>query len=184
MGSPCLSGTILLDQIQVIVESHGRDTYDRALASLSPEHQHEIAALIAVSWIDVAVAMELKNAVARELGMDSLDFQRWVVRAAIERTISKFWRAILSLASAEAIAKRTPMLYRKTFNQGELAAIEVANGHATYELRGWHDVTDYDIVGIATGIEVALLHVNRRHGRVRIDKHTDVVHFCASWRIG
>ena len=182
MLTPRLSGTVLLDQIRVIVEAHGQDTYERAVATLTPASQQEIASLINVSWIDVGIPMELKNAVAREVGMDSLDFQRWVVRAASERTISKFWRALLSLASDHAIAKRTPILYRKAFDRGELAVADVGKGRATYELRGWPSMPEYDAVGLATGLEVAFLFLNRRNGRVRSTRQGDAVLFHASWR--
>lgn len=172
----------MLEQIRVITEIHGRDTYERALSTLPPTSQAEIAALINLSWIDTTVAMELKNAIARELGRNELEFQRWVVRTAIQHTLSRFWGALLSLASDVAVIKRSPILYRKTFDRGELALVERTTGSALFEVRGWPSMPEYDAIGLASGMEAVLEHLHRRDARVRVTRQGSVVQLAASWR--
>src|SRR5580700_7354697 len=76
-AEPRLSGTVLLDQMAVISEAYGKSVLARAKTTLPVDRQQALDALLPVSWIDTRAAMELKNAVARDVGMDPIEFQRW-----------------------------------------------------------------------------------------------------------
>jgi hypothetical protein len=179
---PRLAGTVLLDQMDRIVEEYGKETLARAKEKLPKETQRAIDELTPLSWIDVGVAMHLKDAVAREVGKDPIDFQRWVVRAAVGKTIHRFWRALLARVWDSAIVKRAPIIYSKTFDRGHLKVTAYTDHSAEMVVVGWSEMPDYDAIGLAAGIEAVLEYSDRKHARVRFDRAETGVTFHLTWR--
>ncbi len=179
---PRISGVILLDQIQVIIDELGADTYAKALASLPEETRQAFDALIPVSWIDVAMAKALKDAVALEVGKESLEFQRWIVHAATGKTITKFWRMLLTRLWDGALVRRAPLLYGRAFDRGSFKLSEVGEGTADFVLSGWSTMPEYDAVGLAGGTEAILEYSGRHQVRVRFERKNALITFHATWR--
>jgi hypothetical protein len=177
-----LAGTVLLDQMHAISEAHGDEILARAKATLSPDARRELDELIPIGWVDVGLAMDLKNAAARELGKDPIEFQRWVTRAAVGSTINRFWRALLARVWDSAIVKRTPIVYAKTFSRGELTVASYSDHGAELVLKGWKTMPDYDAIGLSAGIEAVLEYSGRHHARVRFSRSEDGVTFHLTWR--
>jgi hypothetical protein len=179
---PRLAGSVLLDQMGVIAAAFGDDALKRAKAKLSPERQRDLDALIPISWIDVELARDLKNAVADVVGKDPIELQKWVVREAVGNTIHKFWRALLVRVWDSAIVKRTPIVYAKTFDRGALQVASFSDHAAELVLSGWSTMPDYDAIGLAAGIEAVLEYSGRRNARVRFTRKDDGVRFYLTWR--
>jgi hypothetical protein len=181
-SEPRLAGSVLLDQMSEIVKAHGKGALDRAKATLSLDMQRDLEAMTPISWVDVRLAMELKNAVARGLGQDSIAFQKWVVRAAVGKTVHKFWRVFLTRVWDSAIVTRAPILYTKAFDRGEMKVASYKDQAAEMVLTGWSTIPDYDAIGLAAGIEAVLEYSGRRHPHVRFARKDDVVMFSLTWR--
>jgi hypothetical protein len=182
--APRVSGAVILKQIESMVRLYGRDTYDRALARLPDEPRREIGELLAISWIPAATAQRLKDAVGALAGCTSQEVQVQVVRASLGQIISVFWQFLLRHVSDEALVKRTPLLYSRTFDRGELVAQVIEPGHASFELLGWPDVSDYDALGLATGIAFVLEHTGRKGAASRWSRSEGRVRFEVSWPHG
>ena len=181
-SEPRLAGTVLLDQMAVISDAYGKNVLARAKTTLSVDMQQALDALLPVSWIDTRAAMDLKNAVARDVGMDPIEFQRWVVRAAVGNTIHKFWRALLARVWDSAIVKRAPIIYSKTFDRGALEVVSFGDHVAELVVKGWSTMPDYDAIGLSAGIEAVLEYSGRRGARVRFDRKEGIVLFHLTWR--
>lgn len=179
---PRISGVLLLDQIQVMIDELGQDTYAKALVSLPEETRQSLDSLIPVSWIDVAMAKALKDAVAREVGKESLEFQRWIVHAATGKTINKFWRMLLTRIWDGALVRRAPILYGRAFDRGSFKLSELGEGTADFVLSGWSTMPEYDAVGLASGTEAVLEYSGRQGVRVRFERKNALITFHASWR--
>lgn len=151
------------------------------MARLSDEQAATVRATISASWLDVQTVAAFKNAVAHELGVDPLDFQRDIVRRALGDTIHKLWRVLLQSLWDSAIVKRTPILYSKAFDRGELRLEEIGTGEATFLLSGWPDMPEYDCIGLATGIEALLDYSGRRGAAVKWERAAPLVRFRARW---
>ncbi|MFK7990544.1 MAG: hypothetical protein AB8I08_31270 [Sandaracinaceae bacterium] len=176
-----MRGSILVDQLTQIERCYGADVIESALARLTPAQADEVRGTVSVSWLNVTTVTAFKTAVAEELGQDPLDFQREVVRAALGDTISTMWRALLSKLWDSAIVKRTPLLYSKTFDRGEMTLSEIEGTTATFVLTGWPDIPEYDCVGLSTGIEALLDYAGRKPATVRWSREAGKVLFCATW---
>jgi len=182
--APRVSGAVILTQIGSLIELYGRDTYDRALARLPDGPRRDVEELLAIGWIPASTAQLLKDAVAALVGRTSEEVQVQVVRASLGQIINVFWRLLLRHVSDEALVKRTPLLYSRTFDRGELVAQVIGPGHASFELLGWPDVSDYDILGLATGIAFVLEHAGRKGAAGRWSRSGGRVIFEVSWPHG
>jgi hypothetical protein len=181
-GTPKVSGAVVVDQIDIATEEFGADLVKRAKESLPTEMQNALSEVLAISWIDVTAFMELKNAIARELGRDPLEFQRWLVRHAIGRTIGKFWRALLARVWDAAIVKRAPILYSKSFDVGHATVVSFDDGHAELVVTGWPDMPEYDAIGLAAGIEALLEYSGRPAAHVKHARSAEKISFFITWR--
>jgi len=160
-ATPRVSGAVILTQLETLEKLYGRETYVRALAQLPEEARRDVEELLAIGWIAASTAQRLKDTLGALVGRTSEEIQVQVVRASLGQIINVFWRFLLRHVSDDALVKRTPLLYSKTFDRGELVARVIGPGHASFELLGWPDVSDYDLLGLATGIAFVLEHTGR-----------------------
>lgn len=179
---PRVSGAVLLDQLGVMRELTGPDSMDAAIRSLPDPLRGEIDSLMPVSWCSVDAANALLEAAARESGRSPSSFQAEVVRVGVERTFKTLWRIILRFTSDEALVRRTPLIYSKTYDRGRLSARIARPGRAEIDLTGWATPPQLDLEGLACGIETVLRVAGRREARVVFERRTDGALFVATWR--
>ncbi|MEM9187741.1 MAG: hypothetical protein AAGF12_01095 [Myxococcota bacterium] len=182
MIEPKLRGAILLDQIHQIERLYGPAVIERALARLDLQEREAIEGAVTVSWLSVHTAQVFKVHVAEELDMDPLDLQRQIVRLAIGETIHNFWRVLLRQLWDSAIVRRTPILYSKTFDRGELRMEDIGKGRATFVLTGWPTMPEYDLIGLAVGIETLLEFSGRHDARLTWRREPPTIVLNAVWR--
>ena len=178
---PKVNAAVLLDQVKVMEELAGSATLSRAVESLADEHREEFRGLMPVSWCTVDTANALVESVAREAGRAPSSFQAEVVRTGVERTFKSLWRVILRFTSDEALVRRTPLIYSKTYDRGEMTSRVVRPGRAELELAGWPSPPQLDLEGLATGIETVLRVAGRRDARVSFERRPNGALFVASW---
>ena len=164
--TPRFKGAVWLDELEHMRSAYGDVAVDAALASLPQAQREELAQILPISWVDVTPVMACKNAVAREVGMSSDDLQRTVVRAGVKRTVRGFWRLLVRKLWDDALAKRLPILYSRTFEFGELRVEHLREGEASLRLVGWTDIHSYDALGLATGLQTILEVAGRRNVKV------------------
>ncbi len=179
---PQLSGAIFLDQIKVLTEHYGQPAIDQALAALEPQEREEIRGLLAMSWCDSTLAMRFKNELARAVGMNELELQRFVTRAGIERTLRGVWRFLVSQLWDDALVKRVPSIYSRAFDRGSMRAEGLRPGGSSFVLKGWPTIPDYDAHGLAFGMESILTVAGRKNVRVSWRREGAEVVFTASWQ--
>lgn len=171
----------MLDQIRVMEELAGPDAMRAALQALPEDRRAQLEHVMPVSWLDSDLSNDYIAAVAREIGRRPEDFQVEVVRRGVERTLNTLWRIILKFTSDAALVKRTPLLYSKTYDVGELTSRIDQPGRADVELRGWPEVPRMDLVGLATGIETVLRCAGRKDVSVRWERRPFGAAFIATW---
>lgn len=180
--TPKLKGSILLDQIAHIETLYGRSVIEKAYGMISPTHRNEVMGALPISWLSTEAAQAFKDAIAEQVGVGSLMFNRMVVRHGIAKTINSLWRVLLRQLWDGAIIKRTPILYAKTFDRGKMS-LQISGDHtATFELDGWPQIPEYDCVGLAEGIEALLEFSGRKGATVQWRRSGALMLFDASWQ--
>ncbi|MCS6759993.1 MAG: DUF2378 family protein [Candidatus Devosia euplotis] len=183
MEEPKCSGAILLDQFLFLRESYGDEPLQAALGSLSEEDAEIIQGLQAISWCEVGVAKRYKDAVAAHVGLDSLQLQRSVVRAGVNKTFKGVWRFIVKhLVSDEQLAKRLPLLYTKTFDRGEPRVERLGDGKAELVVADWPQIPDYDLLGLQEGVEAVFEAAGRQRPRVTSERKATQVLIRVNWK--
>src|SRR4051812_38622110 len=117
-----ISGAVLLSARNVMVELAGAGAVARAVATLTPAARRDYEGLTPLSWIPVETGEAVLIAVAREMGRDPMTLMAEVTRRNLQQTFSTLWRLLLRVTSDEALIRRTPILYSKSYNRGELVS--------------------------------------------------------------
>jgi hypothetical protein len=180
--APQVSSTVIYDQIRLMRETYGADVVARAEASLPAPLREELTALTPGGWMSLDAPRELKNAVAALVGIEPMEFQRLIVARAVERTLTTIWRFLLRQLGDDALAKRTPLIYARSFNRGTLTMKSTSDGSVELELSGWSRIPEYDLVGLMMGVQKVLELAGRKEVKVTATRRSPVVHIHGTWQ--
>lgn len=180
---PRVSGAVMLDQLRVMEDLLGREPIDAALADLPSEGRSQLEEARPLTWLDSKLCNQFIAEVGRRAGREPEELYVEVVRTGVERTLSTLWRIILRFTSDSALVKRTPLLYSKTYDVGEMVSRIDTPGRADVELRGWPTprVPRLDVIGLACGIETVLRCAGRHDATVTWDTRPHGAIFVATW---
>jgi len=167
--------------VHLIRDLYGADVVARAKAVLPATLRAELDGLSPGGWISIDAARELKNGVATIVGEDPLALQRNVSKQGVERTLKTLWRFLLRQLSDEAIAKRTPLIYARSFDRGSLRLVGWHEGRAELALDGWPRIPEYDLIGLLTGVQTVLELAGRRNVDVTSTRRAPIVLLHAAW---
>ena len=181
--APKTNGALFLDQLEVLREVVGKDTVETALRGLSQATRDEFAQVLPMTWMRTQLAEDIFNAIAREAGREPFALHAQVVRIGVERTLKTLWRLILRFTSDSALVARTPLIYSKTFDHGELTSRIAAPGRSELTLTGWPDISEMQIRGLATGIETVLRVAGRHDVKVSWDRTPTGAFLVGRWRV-
>lgn len=159
-STPQLSCAVLADQRATIVAELGEKVERDAVATLSLDDR-DLLGSGSLGWCDVDLAKRYKDAVGAQIGKESLEFQRWVIKRASARTVNGLWRVLLTQVWDEALVKRIPILYQRTFDVGAMTGEFESKGTASVVVSGWPRIPEYDVVGLQVGIESVLQLLGR-----------------------
>lgn len=179
---PCTSGIAALDVLHVLGEMVGDETIERAKARLSPDLRAEIEALTAVSWLPNTTLGALIDEVARCAGRDPEALIDQAVCGAVDRTFKSVWRMFLRVTSDEALIKRTPMIYQRSRNTGQLSARVLEPGCAELLLTDWPDVSDRHLRTIGVSIQRVVELAGRHDVRMSVRRTPEGGRYELRWR--
>jgi hypothetical protein len=159
---PSVSGMAIWDLMHTLEEMIGAEVYADALRQLPPPLAAAFEELTALSWMPVETLGSILDEIARLSGREVEAMVDQAVRRSVDRTFKTAWRMLLRVTSDEAMIKRTPAIYARSRNVGELHARMVEPQHAELELSGWSDVSDRQLRVLAVSIE-RVLELSGRH---------------------
>jgi hypothetical protein len=90
---------------------------------------------------------------------------------------------LLRLSSDEALIKRTPMIYSRSRNVGELSARIVEPGRAELKLTEWPEITDRQMRSVGVGIESVIALTGRRSVQMRCTRTASGAVFDLRWQV-
>jgi hypothetical protein len=153
---PSLSGIAALDLLNALEEIVGVEVVERARAAMPAELLGELDSITALSWAANTTLTSVIDRLAFSAGRDAEALLDQAIRRSTEHTFKTVWRMFLRLTSDEALIKRTPLIYSRSRNTGQLSARIVSPGCAELMLSGWPDVSDRHLRGIGIGIETVV----------------------------
>jgi hypothetical protein len=153
---PSVSGIAALDLLKAFEEIVGLEAVERAHAAMPAELLTELDSITALSWVANNTLTSVIDQIALSAGREVEALLDQAIRRSTERTFKTVWRMFLRLTSDEALIKRTPMIYSRSRNTGQLSARIVSPGCAELMLNGWPDVSDRHLRGIGISIETVV----------------------------
>jgi hypothetical protein len=159
---PSVSGMAILDMLRTLEEMLGAEVYAQAFSQLAPQLTAALDELTAVSWMPVETLSRVLDEIARLSGREVEAMVDQTVRRSVDRTFKTAWRMLLRVTSDEAMIKRTPAIYARSRNVGELRAQMIGPQHAELELSGWSDVSDRQLRVLSVSIG-RVLELSGRH---------------------
>ena len=178
---PRLSGAILLDNLRALREIAGEAAILGGLDALDADMRVSFSSATTLTWVPAPEFERFFTAAASSVGRDRDGLQDEVSSRAIERTLNTLWRVILRVTTDSALMSRTPLLYSKTFDAGEMQSRIYAPGRAEVLLLGWPSVSDFHARGIARGIETVLHCSGRKAARVSCALRATGAAYQATW---
>jgi hypothetical protein len=166
----------------VITEQYGTAPIASALANVPPDVRAEYEQMTTIAWVRSSTDYLVHDAVAAVLGREPLAFHEQVLRAAMARSFKTIWRVLLRLTSDEALIARTPGIYRRTRNIGQMVVQSNARGRAEFVLSHYPGIGARDVRSIGAGLEVVLSLTGRQQARAVARQLQDGATFTVSWR--
>jgi len=179
---PCTSGIAVLDVLHALGEMLGSETIEQAKARLPLSLRAEIEALTAVSWLPNTTLGALIDEVASCAGRDPEALVDQAVRAAVDRTFKSVWRMFLRVTSDDALIKRTPMIYQRSRNTGQLSARLIEPGYAELLLTDWPDISERHLRTIGVSIQRVVELAGRRDVRMSVQRKPEGGRYELRWR--
>lgn len=180
-GEPALAGVNVIQARKALVKLIGEAAVARAIARLPPADRQRYEEATAVSWVPLRVVTALTTLYAEEAGWTEERVARESARLVTEELMNGLWRVLLRFTSDEAIISRTPVIYGKTYNVGELTS-EIIGNRAVVTLTRWPTIPDTQIVGLGGGIETVLRCAGRKDVRMSWRRTPAGATYELSWR--
>lgn len=179
---PGVSGARVAVMRQILQERHP-DALEKALATQPEDVRSEYAGTGGMQWVRPTTDYAVHDAVARELGQDAVVFHEALLREAMERSFKTLWKIFLRLTSDDALVARTPSIYGRTRNVGEMTSRLVGPGHAECVLRNYPGITARDARCLCVGLQVVLSLVGRKDAQVTVQKTDDGGVYTLRWKV-
>jgi hypothetical protein len=166
----------------VIVQQYGTEPIATALANVSSDVRAEYEQMTSIAWVRSSTDYLVHDALAAVLGLEPLGFHEQVLRAAMARSFKTIWRILLRLTSDEALIARTPGIYRRTRNIGEMVVQGNTRGRAEFVLTKYPGIGPRDVRSIGAGLEVVLSLTGRANARATARPALDGATYTVTWR--
>lgn len=135
---PHLRGILVSMSIQWFIDAFGIEAHRRALAALPREDRARFdRILLSVGWQPFGAwyrMIEAHVAEAQRLGVSADEYDRRAIEGTGGTLIRTLFQTILARTNAQSMIARSPMLYRKFFDQGEAIVEENLLGYARLRL--------------------------------------------------
>ncbi len=182
MGAQRVLGAAVMARLRALEAVAGGDVVSRARATLAPDVREALTSVRAIAWVPLESVEALTDAVATALGRQPERFHDEIMRRSVDDAFGSIYRFVLTLASDDWLVARTPQIFRRTREIGDLVSEIHAPGRARLVLTGWPRMRDRYARQVAIGVERLLTLTGRREVRIAHSLTPDGATFDATWR--
>lgn len=178
--APRISGTIVCGHLAELRNRH-EGAVEAALDTLTPEDRAEVADALPIGWVRIDAYEAFYRAMGEQVGIPWVELHLDVSHVSMERTLTTVHRMLMRFTSDSGLVSRTPLIYAKSFDQGELRA-NVRPGRAEIEVVGWPSMPGIALRGLRVAVESVLRLSGRKDVRVTGEPKLTGAHLIATWR--
>ena len=79
--------------------------------------------------------------------------------------MTTIWRALLRLTSDNLLVSKTPVIFKRAYQQGSAKVIKSQTREAEIEVQDWPEMSEFALRGLRVGIESTLRAAGRSNPR-------------------
>jgi hypothetical protein len=181
-AEPSAAGATITVLRRVLEDTVGVNVVASALSKLPSKVREEFDPITPMTWVPLTTILMAVEYIAVEAHRPSDELMDEAVRRAAELMFRTSWRLLLRFTTDDALLKRTPVLYSKWRNIGQLESRLLAPGRSELWLRGWPGVSERNVRTLGVSIETVLRLAGRKAVRVEWTRTTDGARYIAYWR--
>lgn len=151
-----VSGSSMHGFMEALATLYGRPMIDAGLARLPLDERIQVEQAFAQMWVPVEILAHAVDAWAEVSGISDEELTRRGVRLSTRNAVSTLWRMLFRVTTDEALITRTPILYSRIRNVGQMTSHLRAEREARVVLTGWRRGTDRQLLSLAVAIESIL----------------------------
>lgn len=167
---------------RALEEIVGVNVVASALKKLPLKAREDFEPVTPMTWVPLKSSNMAVEYIAAEAHRHPDDLMDEAVRRAAEQMFRTSWRLLLRITTDHALIARTPVLYSKWRNIGQLESSLIGPGRSEILLRGWPGVSERNVRTLAVSIETVLRLAGRRAVRIEWTRTADGARYLAFWR--
>ena len=179
---PSAAGATIHVLRRALEELVGVNVVASALKKLPAKVREEFDPVTPMTWVPLTTSNMAVEFIANEARRQPDDLMDEAVRRGAEAMFRTSWRLLLRFTTDRALIARTPVLYSKWRNIGQLESKVLAPNRAEILLRGWPGVSERNVRTLGVSIETVLRLAGRRAVRVEWTRTPDGARYLAFWR--
>ena len=179
---PSAAGATIQVLRRALEDMVGVNVVASALGKLPAKVREEFDPVTPMTWVPLRTSLMAVEYIATEARRQPDDLMDEAVRRAAEQMFRTSWRLLLRFTTDHALIARTPVLYSKWRNIGQLESRLVAPGRSELWLRGWPGVSERNVRTLGVSIETVLRLAGRKAVRIEWTRTTDGARYLALWR--
>jgi hypothetical protein len=178
---PSAAGATIQVLRRVLEDLVGVNVVAGALQKLPPKVREEFDPVTPMTWVPLTTSLMAVEYVAAEARRHPDELMDEAVRRCTEQMFRTSWRLLLRFTTDHALIARTPLLYSKWRNIGQLESRLLGPGRSELWLRGWPNVSERNVRTLGVCIETVLRLAGRRAVKVEWTRTADGARFLAGW---
>jgi hypothetical protein len=180
-AEPCVAGVNVVQARKAMEKILSAELVARAMERLAPADREVYLNATPVSWVPLRIVTDFTEALSAESGWSVDRIVKESAKRATEDLMNGLWRVLLRFTSDDAIISRTPVIYGKTYNVGQLAS-HIVGTRATVTLTDWPTIPDAQITGLGMGIETVLRCAGRKDVKLTWKRTPQGAVYDVNWR--
>jgi predicted AlkP superfamily phosphohydrolase/phosphomutase len=179
---PSAAGATIQVLRRALEDIVGVNVVASALKKLPTKVREEFDPITPMTWVPLSTSNMAVEYIAAEARRNPDDLMDEAVRKGAETMFRTSWRLLLRLTTDHALIARTPVIYSKWRNIGQLESNILSPGRSEILLRGWPGVSERNVRTLAVSIETVLRLAGRRAVRIEWTRSADGARYLAYWR--
>jgi len=175
-----VAGARIMHMRQILQQRYP-EALERALSKVPSTVREEFLNASSMSWVSTTTDYAVHDAVAQELGREAVPFHEEILREAVDRSFKTLWRILLRFTTDEALVARTPAIYARTRNAGEMTSRLTEKGRAQCVLKNYPSITARDAKSITVGLSVVMTLTGRKNVNIAFQKTDDGAVYTMTW---
>ena len=160
-----ISGAMVRSHIAALQTRVGPALYDQLFNQLGREDQEDLRLVTPLSWVRIDALERLYTLLAPSQKLSVAELHTQIASQVVGQAVTTIWRALLRLTSDNLLVSKTPVIFKRAYQQGSAKVIKSQPREAEIEVQDWPEMSEFALRGLRVGIESTLRAAGRSNPR-------------------